>query len=304
MFPPTCRYLMALLALFCTGPGNAANPTYRDIAPILQSRCVLCHGGALPPLELRLGSLDELLRGSQNGPIVRRGNPTDSELIRRLKGTSQPRMPLTGPPFLSDAEIALFERWIAAGLPPGEPLTSDTPAGYSPASAPNEPVTYSQVQALLLQRCASCHSANGRMGAPPEGYVLSSYPATLAFDERARVVPGHPNASELVRRIRGHARPRMPYDGPPYLDDAQVALITRWVAQGARDAQGTPARLPTGAKVRLHGTLREHDQLDDLPLRIDAETRIDKSPLPGDYVQVRGRIRADGSVQVERIRRR
>lgn len=52
------------------------------------------------------------------------------------------------------------------------------------------------------------------MGALPEGYLLSSYAATLASGERARVVPGNPVASELVRRIRGQARPRMPYDGP------------------------------------------------------------------------------------------
>jgi hypothetical protein len=32
------------------------------------------------------------------------------ELIRRLKGLSQPRMPVTGPPFLSDAAIARFEQ--------------------------------------------------------------------------------------------------------------------------------------------------------------------------------------------------
>ena len=52
--------------------------------------------------------------------------------------------------------------------------------------------------------------------------------------ERARVVPGNPVASELVRRIRGQARPRMPYDGPPYLTDAEIDLIVAWIEQGAR----------------------------------------------------------------------
>jgi len=43
----------------------------------------------------------------------------DVALIGRLKGTVQPCMPLTGPPFPSDNEIGRFERWVAAGLPKG-----------------------------------------------------------------------------------------------------------------------------------------------------------------------------------------
>jgi hypothetical protein len=54
------------------------------------------------------------------------------------------------------------------------------------------------------------------------------------------VVPGHPEASELVRRIRGQALPRMPFDGPPYLSEADIALIVAWIRQGARDAAGDP----------------------------------------------------------------
>ena len=38
-----------------------------------------------------------------------------SELVKRLKGISKPRMPKNGPPFLPDADIALVEKWIAGG---------------------------------------------------------------------------------------------------------------------------------------------------------------------------------------------
>ena len=48
------------------------------------------------------------------------------------------------------------------------------------------------------------------------------------------VKAGDPNASELVRRIRGQARPRMPLDGPPYLSIDEIRLIEDWIAQGAR----------------------------------------------------------------------
>ena len=46
------------------------------------------------------------------------GDPAGSELIKRLKGTSLPRMPMNGPPYLADKDVALFERWIREGLPP------------------------------------------------------------------------------------------------------------------------------------------------------------------------------------------
>ncbi|MBS7724183.1 hypothetical protein I0D68_01860 [Pseudomonas lalucatii] len=144
----------------------------------------------------------------------------------------------------------------------------------------------------------------GMMGPAPEGYSLASYAETLAQGERARVVPGLAEASELVRRIRGQARPRMPFDGPPFLDETEIALIVAWIDQGARDAQGNPAPAPREAKLRLHGRLGANGQLDGLALRITAASRVEGAPQPGDYVQVRGRLLEDGSLLVERIRRR
>jgi mono/diheme cytochrome c family protein len=294
---------LRLLAPLLLSAGALADaPTYHDdIAPLLASRCLACHSGAQAPLGLRLDSLDQLLRGSQRGPVVRAGDAAGSELLRRLTGSSQPRMPLTGPPFLDAAEIALVERWIDAGLPPGDARAA-MPAAPSPP--PGAAVDYRHVEAILLRRCATCHSPSGLMGAAPEGYLLSSYAATLASGERARVVPGNAAASELVRRIRGQAQPRMPYDGPPYLTDAEIDLIETWIEQGARDAQGRPAPVPVGAKVRLHGRLDDAGKLDGLALLIDARTRLDDAPRPGAYVQVRGRLDAGGRVRVERLRLR
>jgi mono/diheme cytochrome c family protein len=290
-------------ALLAGLQGTAAEPTYSDIAPILQRRCVLCHSGPQPPLDLRLDGLAQLLEGSQRGPVVQPGDPAGSELIKRLKGISQPRMPLTGPPFLSVSEIDLFERWIAAGLKPGATDVMANP-GAAPAATLGTRLNYSHVEAIFARRCAKCHSSHGLMGAAPEGYLLSSYATTLAYNDRARVVPGSADASELVRRIRGEARPRMPYDGPPFLDETEITLIADWIDQGARDAQGKPAPVPSGARVRLQGTLGPNWRLDALPLKINAKTRAEHSPQAGDYVQVRGRLMHDGSVLVERIRPR
>ncbi|MCY1279516.1 Planctomycete cytochrome C [compost metagenome] len=302
---------VAWLALSLPSAAHAAEAlSSAELLVLLQERCAICHQGPGAPWQLRLDSLDGLLRGSVNGPVVVPGRPQDSELIRRLKGISQPRMPLTGPPFLDDPTIARIEGWIAAGASADLPAA---PAGGPPAAAPSSvpaplppgaPVTYAQVAPILLSRCAKCHTANGLMGPAPEGYRLDSYQATLASGERARVVPGSAAASELLRRVRGQARPRMPFDGPPFLDEAEIELLTAWVEQGARDVQGQPAPVPDGARVRLHGLLGAGWQLDGLALRVTGRTRLDKAPQPGDYVQVRGRLGRDGAVQAERIRPR
>ena len=286
-----------------------AGTDYSDIAPILKARCVLCHAGPAAPLGLRLDSRDGLLAGSSRGAVVVASDPAGSELIKRLTGGSLPRMPMTGPPYLSDQEVALFEQWILEGMPAGtesaEPVVDPRLQVTPPSTeAGSGPPTYDRVAPIFATRCAKCHTEQGLMGSAPEGYRLTSYAATVTTRDRVRVVAGSPGASELVRRIRGQARPRMPYDGPPFLSDDEITLIEQWIAGGARDATGTPAPVPTGGRVRLNGTLTSPRILDDLPLVITRSTRLDKSPGPGDYVEVRGTVAADGRVVVERMRRR
>ena len=298
-----------LAALLLTGPGAHAQPTdtWATLAPLLAERCVMCHNASAAAAGLRLDSLEGLKKGSTRGPVVQAGNPASSEIIRRVKGTSQPRMPMTGPPWLLDADVARLERWISAGLPEGTPASAAktpiaTPQPATTRPAPGQPVTWVHVAPLLATRCAQCHTDNGAMGPPPEGYRLTSYEATLAVADRVRVVPGQPGASELLRRVQGHSRPRMPYNGPPWLSAEDTQLIADWIAQGARNAQGQPAPVPVGAKVRLGGTLDTQGRLDGLPLHMAPGARLDKMPRAGEPAQVRGRVGEGGRVEVERVR--
>lgn len=296
------RLPWASLMAALTVQANAATVSYDAIAPLLAERCVMCHSGPSAAAGLRLDTLEGLLAGCAKGPVVKPGDPAASELLRRLNGSSQPRMPMTGPPFLTDAEVALFESWIAGGLQAGSAAPAPPPAASRPATG--EPVTYAHVAPLFARHCARCHTDNGQMGPPPEGYRLTSHTATLAIDERARVVPGNPAASELLRRIKGQAKPRMPYDGPPYLGVEDIELIELWIVQGARDASGLPAPIPAGAKVRLHGVMGTDGRIDGLDPGNFAAARRDKLPRPGDDVRLDGRLDGQGQVITERLRRR
>jgi len=108
--------------------------------------------------------------------------------------------------------------------------------------------------------------------------------------------PRRPVPVRVLRRVKGHARPRMPLDGPPYLSEADIQLIESWIVQGARDASGTPAGIPTGARVRLHGVLGADGKLDDLDLGSLAATRKDKLPRPGEYARLEGWLDDQGEV--------
>lgn len=295
---------VALLLAAQPAVGQEARPSYRTLEPLLARHCVICHAGDAAPQGLRLDSYEAILQGGSRGPVVKSGDPAASELIRRIRGSSLPRMPMTGPPFLSDSEIAQFEDWVARSLPRGDTAADPPlPQAANPRPTPGEAVTYRHVAPILATRCAKCHAENGLMGPVPEGYRLTAYDATLSTADRVRVVPGNPDASELIRRIRGQARPRMPLDGPPLGDD-DIRLLVDWIKQGARNAEGVPAARPAGATLRLHGTLDSGWRLDGLPLVVDSRTRLDKSPHPDDYVEVRGRLDDAGDVSVERLRRR
>ncbi len=296
-------------------PGVAsAAASYDDVRGLLERHCTACHQGANAPLGLKLDSLAGVLAGSSRGPVVKAGNAAGSELLRRLKGQSQPRMPLTGPPFLSDADVGLFEAWIAGGLAPGStsgPASSQVSAAASaPSALRTGPPTWRDVAPIFATRCTKCHSPQGQMGPAPEGVVLTSYEAVLASTDRVRVVPGRPEASELLRRIRGQSLPRMPFDGPPYLSDGEIDLVTAWIAAGARDSAGIPAPMPVGARIRLRGVLSADGTLDGLELPTASGRdggrggRRDRSPQPGAGVEVRGTVQSDGSIAVDRLRRR
>ncbi|MCX7644388.1 MAG: hypothetical protein N2Z62_03705 [Rhodobacteraceae bacterium] len=294
----------ALAALALPLPAPAG--TWAEVQAILQERCVFCHSGDAAPLGLVLESHAGLMAGSENGPVVVPGAPAESALIARLTGAAEPRMPLDGPPFLEPAQIAAVEAWIAAGAP-GPP--GGAAAAAAPPSAPADPmadgrVTYDEVAAIFGRHCIECHSENSKMEAPPEGLRLDSYASVLAGGDRLAVLPGNAQASEVIRRVEGLAEPRMPFDGPPWLTGAEIALLRAWIDGGALSAGGVPAPVPVGARLRIRGVMTGASEIDGAAFEITPATRIDDRPSVGSAAELRGRIGPDGRILAERLRDR
>ena len=109
-----------------------------------------------------------------------------------------------------------------------------TSADPPPADASGKVSYYKDVRPIFAQHCNGCHQpakAGGKV-------VLTSHAALLESGspkERA-VVPGKPDASELVRRTSS-SDPDVhmpPPDSGLALAPAQVETLRRWVAEGAR----------------------------------------------------------------------
>lgn len=291
----------ALCLLTCAGSVAAAE--WSDVSALLNDRCVKCHSGFDAPMGLQLASHTDVLAGSWTGPVVVPGEPDQSRLIHRVEGSEAPQMPLDGPPFLDEAEIALLRDWIASGALQGEGTTEPIVAERQ-RPGPGEEVTFADVEPILLKRCIKCHSDNSKLGGPPEGLRLDTLSNVVAGGERLVVVPGNPEMSELWRRVAGFGSPRMPFDGPPWLPDEDIDLIHAWIVQGAKDADGTASAIPVGAELRLRGTLTAPNAIDGAAFLTSGSTRIDKPPRVGGAAEMRGVVLQDGQVMATRLRRR
>jgi mono/diheme cytochrome c family protein len=88
----------------------------RDIAPILQERCVECHGEKEQKGDLRLDRRGHLFPDDAAAWVVQPGKPGDSELVRRIElpDGDEDVMPNKGER-LRPEQIARLRAWIEAG---------------------------------------------------------------------------------------------------------------------------------------------------------------------------------------------
>ena len=87
-----------------------------DVRPILNRNCVHCHGGVRRQGELSLLFREDALKPAKSGNIaIVPGNPSASELLKRVTHADpHDRMPKGLPP-LSSKDVSTLRRWIAQG---------------------------------------------------------------------------------------------------------------------------------------------------------------------------------------------
>jgi len=113
----------------------------------------------------------------------------------------------------------------------------------SAADEPGAPVDFVRdVQPILAKHCLDCHGQESREG----GLRLDRSRAGLAGgDSGAVIVPGKPDVSLLIKYVRGDGETVMPPETDGLADD-QVAILARWIAEGAVWPATADAHDPAG----------------------------------------------------------
>lgn len=129
---------------------------YQDVYPILESKCLACHSGAVAESDLVLESAKTILKGGASGEAIVPGKPEESYLYMVSARIDEPVMPplpnkANAKP-LTSRELGILKQWITEGAKEGtppktdeiawQPIPEDYRAVYSLAVSPNEQYVY------------------------------------------------------------------------------------------------------------------------------------------------------------------
>jgi hypothetical protein len=133
-----------------------------------------------------------------------------------------------------------------------------------------------KVRPVLVSHCSACHSAETK---PAGGLRVDDRKGLLSGGNTGpAVVPGKPRDSLLLRRVtQKDAKRRMPLEGT-HLSAEQVAVLTKWIEDGAVwPAVAVPASLGK-ARARYEKLKKEHWVW--RPLTAPAVPRVEDSAWP------------------------
>jgi mono/diheme cytochrome c family protein len=92
---------------------DAAEQFKKSVRPLFERKCFECHSAKADELKgnLKLETLDDILKGGATGPAVIAGDTENSFLLRAIRYQEDDyQMPPAGR--LDDKDIALVEKWV------------------------------------------------------------------------------------------------------------------------------------------------------------------------------------------------
>ncbi len=205
-------------------------PVYeREVRPILAKHCFRCHGEQSAKAELDLSSPSGVLKGGESGQVIAQGKADESLLYELVLSGD---MPPAEDKQLSKAEVATIAAWIAGGAKFAE--EAHVPGALS----------QHDVLPILHRRCVMCHGPEYRMG----DFDVRSKSSLLAGGVSGpALLPGEPNRSPMVLRVRNHLCPPQADIGEAGIEpmtSEERATLVEWIDSGAPVATVEPA--PSG----------------------------------------------------------
>jgi mono/diheme cytochrome c family protein len=92
-----------------------------DIKPIFEKSCIKCHGSEKQKGKLRVDSLEAVLKGGEDGKVIKSGDSANSMLVQNIAHIGDEDMFMPPPdnkdkiPKLTDEQIGLIRAWIDQG---------------------------------------------------------------------------------------------------------------------------------------------------------------------------------------------
>ncbi len=121
-----------------------------------------------------------------------------------------------------------------------------------------------EVKPIFRDHCLGCHNAQARKG----DLALDSYAGTMQGGASGEVVyGGDPESSRLWQLVNHDEEPAMPPDGDR-MDEAKLALIRRWIEEGAVEQAGTARQKPKSNGLQLEAVPIDATQPSPLPENI------------------------------------
>ncbi len=168
--------------------GGGGDSRARAALAILKNECFTCHGEQKQKGGLSLLSRESILRGGDDGPVVRPGHPQDSKLAGFLQAGADSHMPPRKQ--LDPSQIRTIREWIKNGLAwDAATLTEEDPIRAIDLSP--LPNTYHPSLALAL-------SPNGQRLAAGRGGQLALYDLTRTNFPLVIEVQAHTDAIQSL----------------------------------------------------------------------------------------------------------
>jgi uncharacterized membrane protein len=158
----------------------------RHIFPVLDTKCVACHGTNKEQGGLRLDSYESLMAGGKDGIVIAPRNPDASLLLKKVTlPPSDPHfMPAEGRTPLTPDEIARIHAWVQAGASPDAARVPGIFFAEDSEEAPQPVGDYSglmgEVQRMQQTQGAKLVPVSSK---PSDGLILRTTDAAAGFDD-------------------------------------------------------------------------------------------------------------------------
>ena len=183
------RYMPAALKRIIAPSAVSSHPNSffaRHIYPVLDSKCVSCHGTNKEQGGLRLDSYESLMAGGKDGIVIAPRNPDGSLLLKKVTlPPSDPHfMPAEGRAPLTPDEIARIRAWVLAGASPESLSVPGIFIAGDQAEAPPPVGDYSALLAEIQQMQQAQGAKLVPVSAKPsDGLILRTTDGAASFDD-------------------------------------------------------------------------------------------------------------------------